>query len=163
MSLLNGFTYRCRFTLPDGEVIEDSFHNLMPQQGVDFLADLILGNTAPLPALYLGLVGANYVPTKASTASNLPAIEATAYSGAGRPQWLGQFDGVSLLSNENSLAEFVFTADVTLYGAFIASSATKADGGGVLLSIGRFASPRPLPAGTTFSCSAEIPLIATDF
>ncbi len=165
MSLLNGFDYNFRFTLPDGRVIEDRFENLMPQESVDYWADLFLANRVAITAWYMGLFEGNYVPTMNSKASDIPGVigEMTAYESAGRPQCLGTYDGVSLLSNESAMAEFVLTADKTFYGAFIVSSATKADGGGVLASIGRFASPRTLPAGTNFTCWASIPLVPTDF
>lgn len=165
MSLLNGFDYHFRFKLPDGQVIEDVFHNLMPQQGVDYYAGLFLANQTPIGAWYMGIYEGNYVPSMSSKASDIPGVigECTAYESATRPLWQGAYDGVSLLTNESNLAEFVLTADKTLYGAFLVSSATKADPGGVLASIGRFASPRSLPAGTSFTCWAEIPLVPTDF
>lgn len=165
MSLLNGFTYHCKIVLPDGQVFNDRFDNLMPQEGVDYFADLFLANVAPINAFYVGIYEGNYTPTMATKATDIPGAigECTAYSAAGRPQWKGTYDGVSLLSNESNLAEFALTADKTLYGAFITSSSTKAGGGGVLVSIGRFPSPRTLPAGTTFTCWAEIPLVPTDF
>lgn len=164
MSLLNGFEYHCRFTLPDGQVFEEVFHNLMPQQGVDYFAALFLAEREAIGAWYMGIFEGNYLPSMNSKASDIHGMgECTAYESAGRPLWQGAYDGVSLLSNQNNMAEFVLTADKTLHGAFIVSSAIKADNGGVLVSIGRFPSPRTLPAGTTFSCWAEIPLVSTDF
>lgn len=166
MSLLNdGFEYHCEFVLPDGQVINDVFHNVIPQQGVDYWAALFLASQPAIGAWYMGIYEGNYLPTSATKASDIPSSigECTAYSEASRPIWQGDYDGVGTLSNENVKAQFTLTADKTIYGAFIVSSSTKADGNGVMTSIGRFTSPKVLPAGTVFSCWAAIPLVPTDF
>ncbi|WP_447593525.1 hypothetical protein [Aquipseudomonas campi] len=165
MSLLNGFEYHFEFVLPDGQVLKEVFHNLIPQQGVDYWADVFLANQPAIGTWYMGIFEGNYLPTSATKASDIPSSigECTAYSEASRPIWMGEYDGVGTLSNENVKSIFTLNADKTLYGAFVVSSSTKADGGGVMTSIGRFTTPKVLPAGTAFSCYAVIPLVPTDF
>jgi hypothetical protein len=164
--LMRGFDYRCEIILPSGEIITSSDHNLMPQEGVDFFASLFLGDGAtPNANWYMGLFENNYVPTLATKAADLPGVvgECTAYAQAARPAWQGVYDGVSVISNLNNKTKFTLSADKTIYGGFIVSSSTKAGGGGVLVSIARFASPKALPAGTEFGVVSEFPLIPTDF
>lgn len=165
--LLKGFTYRSEIILPSGELIlGPPVQNLMPQEGVDFVASLLLGSGAvPNANWYMGLFEANYVPTKAIKAADLPGLvgECTAYEGTARPAWNGSYDGVSVVSNQASKTKFKMTADKTIYGGFIVSSSTKAGGGGVLVSIARFPSPQVLTAGTEYGVISDLPLIATDF
>ncbi len=164
--LMRGFTYNCEIILPSGEIILSSDENLMPQEGVDFFASLVLGDGAvPNANWYMGLFEGNYVPTAASKAADLPGVigECTAYESVTRPSFLGVYDGVSLIDNQASKTEFVLTADKTIHGGFIASSSVKASGGGFMISIARFASPKILPAGTRFGVVSALPLIPTDF
>lgn len=165
--LLRGFTYTDEIILPSGEIFTGPpVHNLMPQEGVDFFASLMLGTgAAPNANWYMGLIEGNYFPTKDSKAVDLPGAigECTAYAGASRPTWLGVYDGESMADNQAAKTKFLMTADKTIYGAFIASSSVKAGGGGFIISIARFDSPKILPAGTEYGVIAAIPLIATDF
>lgn len=166
-ALLRGLTYHFEATLPCGKVITGPpVKNIMPQEGVDLLASLILGDGAtPISEWYMGIFEANYVPTLATRAADLPGVvgECTAYSEATRPAWLATYDGVSSIDNLANEAVFTLTADKTVRGGFICSAQTKAAGGGVLISIARFDSPSILPAGTVFRLASDLPLIPTNF
>lgn len=167
MSILGkGFEYRLSARLPGGPEIDLGIErNLVPQEGVDFWASLFLGSGAtPNANWYMGLFEGNYVPTKNTKAADLPGLvgECVAYSQVARPQWLGVYDGESVIRNITKTI-FTMTADKTINGAFIVSSSTKASGGGVLVSIAPFASPKVLAAGTEFGVLSVLPLIPTDF
>lgn len=166
MSILGrGFTFYEELLLPDGELVKGPpIHNKTPQEGVDFIASLLLGSGAPISSWYLFLFEANYVPTGSERASDLPGVigECTAYSQASRPAFNGVYDGTSVIDNLADKGKFNFTANKTIYGAGIVSAGTKAGGGGLIISIARFPSPRVIAAGTEYSLGAAIPLLSTD-
>ena len=155
-----GFRYDCSILLPDGELIEFTDFNLLPQSGVDHIAGLLRGDgTAPISSWYVGIFEGNFVPTSATTSADLPAVECTAYAAANRPVWTNTYDGVSVIDNLASKAVFVMNAPKTIYGAFIVSNSVKAGNSGTLLSIARFSSPKVLDSGTQFGVTAGITLI----
>lgn len=157
-----GFRYDCSILLPDGELIEFTDFNILPQSGVDHIAGLLRGDgTSPISSWYVGIFEGNFVPVPGTTSADLPAIECTAYSGSNRPVWTNSYDGVSVIDNLNSKAVFNMTAPKTIYGAFIVSNSTKAGNVGTLLSIARFSSPKVLDSGTQFGVTAGITLIPT--
>lgn len=149
----------------DGEVVEEVIaRNLIPQSGVDHLAGLIRGLATPISDWYVGLFAGNYVPTKATTAADLPttAGESVAYDETTRPAWVHQYDGVSDISNELNRAEFTFNTDQRIYGGFIVSSNGKGNGAGVLFSIVRFPSPIDVAAGSTLRVLAGTLIVTTE-
>lgn len=163
-----GFRYKLSTRLPGqshwGD--EDEETNLMPQEGVDFFAALFLADgVTPNANWYMGLFEGNYIPTRLTKAADLPGLvgECVAYSQIARPRWNGVYDGASLIHNEVSKTIFSMTADKTINGAFIVSDSTKAGGGGVIVSIARFESPKILAAGTDFGVVSALPLIPGDF
>lgn len=166
MSILGrGFTFYEELLLPCGELIKGPpIRNKTPQEGVDFLADLILGTGVPISSWYLFLFESNYVPTGTEKASDLPGAigECTAYTQVSRPAFNGVYDGISVIDNLAAKGKFNFSANKTIYGAGIVSSGTKAGTGGLIISIARFPSPRVIAAGTEYSLGAAIPLLSTD-
>ena len=166
MSIIGrGFTFYEELLLPTGELVKGApVHNKTPQEGVDFIASLLLGSGTPISSWYLFLFESNYVPTGSEKASDLPGVigECTAYSQSSRPAFSGVYDGTSVIDNLANKGKFNFTANKTIYGAGIVSSGTKAGGGGLIISIARFPSPRVIAAGTEYSLGAAIPLLSTD-
>lgn len=159
-----GFVYEGDILMPDGTVIANGRDlNLVPQVGINHLAALLRGTGTPISSWYIGVFEGNFVPTSATTAANLQinAQESQAYSESARPEWNETYDGVSVITNLNNRAEFSFTANKRLYGAFLISSATKGGDSGVLLSIARFGSPYDVPAGTTFRLAISTTLLPT--
>lgn len=159
-----GFVYEGEIIAPDGSIIASGRdHNLVPQVGIDHLVALLRGTGVPISNWYVGLFEGNFVPTSATTAADLQinAQESQAYSQASRPEWVDDYDGVSVVSNLASRAEFSFTAEKRIYGAFLISAATKGGDSGVLLSIARFGSPYDVPAGTTFRLGVSTTLLPT--
>lgn len=164
--LFDGFVFQDEILLPSGElIIGEPIHNKTPQQGVDFLAGLLMGNETPISSWYVFIFEGNYVPTGDETAADIPSTigECTAYVAAARPLFSHSYDGVSTIDNLADKAKFVMTADKTINGAGIVSSSVKAGGGGVLISLVRYDSPRVLAAGTEYTVGGAIPLISTDF
>ena len=135
--------------------------NLIPQVGIDHLVGLLRGSGSLISNWYVGVYEGNYVPTSATTASDLPAnaLESVAYSEAARPVWNNTYDGMSVITSLASRAEFTFTADKRLYGAFLVSASIKGSGSGTLLSIARFSTPYDVPSGSTFRLGVSITLI----
>lgn len=136
---------------------------MIPEESIDFIAGLIRATEAPNGTWYVGLFENNYVPDSASKAADIPAtiVECTAYSEAARPAWNHAYDGTSVLDNLASKAQFTFSANKRLYGAFVISTSTKGAGSGRLLQIARFATPIDVVSGEVFSCAAILPLIST--
>lgn len=157
-----GFVYEAELVSPDGSIIgSGKTKNLVPQVGIDHLAGLLRGTVSPISSWYVGLFEGNFVPTSATKASDLQisAQECQSYSESARPEWNETYDGVSVITNLSNRAEYSFTADKRVYGAFLISSATKGGDSGLLLSIARFDSPFDIPAGTTFRLAVSTSLL----
>lgn len=163
--VLSGFEYTGEIVNADG-VVTDRFtdHNLIPQVGVNHIVSLIRGSGAPIASWFLGLFEGNYVPTSGVTAADLQSTvqESLAYDEASRPAWTHAFDGVGVIDNLANRAVFTFNAPKTIYGAFLISNSVKGGTTGTLLSIARFASPKPVEAGGEFRLTSGITLIPTN-
>lgn len=135
--------------------------NLIPQGGMSLLIQAPFGDTAPVSAFYVGLMTKNYLPSDATSAADIPTNmgELTSYAEASRPLWDSVFDGVATYDNNASRAQFTATVDATLYGAFLVSEPTKGSANGLVLSVVRFPSPRPLSAGLTLYLTAGLTYI----
>jgi len=135
--------------------------NLVPQSGMSLLIQAPFGDAAPVSALYVGLITKNYLPTAATTAADIPNNmgELTGYVEATRPLWAKVFDGQATYDNSASRAQFTATVDSLLYGAFLVSEPTKGSANGLLLSLVRFPSPRPLSAGLTLYLASGLTYI----
>jgi hypothetical protein len=157
-----GLTYTCTLTHPDGTSEKWEQPNLMPQAAINHIASLVAGSGSLIANWYVGVFEGNYVPTSDITAAGLqsPAVESSAYSGAARPSWNHAYDGVSVIDNLASEASFTFTADKTIYGAFICSSSTKSGTSGTLLSIARFSVAKIVTSGSVLSVGAGLTLAA---
>lgn len=156
-----GFRYDGRIVQPNGEVIEFTEYNLLPQDSIDFIAGLIRASLTPIGSWYLGLFEANYVPTSSVKASDLPGVvgECVAYAETSRPTWQHAYDSHSVIDNLASQATFTLTQDKRVYGAFIVSSNVKGGNTGTLLSIARFSTATDLKAGAVFTLAAGLTLV----
>lgn len=158
-----GFVYTPQIVDGAGNVLVsgEPTKNIIPQVGVDHLVGLLRGTGSLISSWYVGVYEGNYVPTAATTAADIPtnALESLAYSQSTRPIWNNTYDGVSVITNRDSRAEFAFTADKRIYGAFLVSSSVKGGGSGLVLSMARFASPYDIPNGSTFRLGVSIALV----
>ena len=146
-----------------GTVIDRwSDHNLVPLVGVNYLANAMFGDIAPIGTWYLGLFLNNYVPSAGATAADLPSVigEFVGYSETTRPTW-ARVNTNGLWSNSASRAAFTCTQSARLYGGFLVSAATKGSGDGTLLSVARFSSPKDVEVGMTLRVQGDLSLIPT--
>ncbi|MEE3507738.1 hypothetical protein QN399_15990 [Pseudomonas sp. 10C3] len=157
-----GFIYEGELVDAEGKVL-DRFvdRNIIPQAGINHIVGLIRGEASLLAPWYVGVYEGNYVPNSATSSADLQAgaQESVSYSETARPEWVDVYDGVQLIGNLASRAEFTFTAAKRLYGGFLCSNAGKGGNSGVLLSIARFASPYDVPAGSTFRLGVSISIV----
>lgn len=128
-----------------GEVIgRETVHNLVPIEGLNHIAGVVVKQATQVPAWYIGIFEGNYAPVPGDTAATFPtaAVECLSYAPSTRPAFtVGTVAGGSA-DNTASRAEFTFTAAKTIYGAFLAPVATKGGVTGPLLSAARFAEPK---------------------
>lgn len=150
---------------PDGSVARRwEVPNLIPQVGVDYVAQALFGDTSPIGTFYMGLFAGNYTPTPATTAADLPsnAQEFTQYSETSRPLWSRVYDGVGAISNVANRAEFTCTQATRLYGGFLCSSSVKGSNTGLLLSIARFDTPADVVVGQVLRAWSTLNLIPAE-
>lgn len=157
-----GFVYTAEVVDANGNVTESqTCHNLIPQVGINHVVGLIRGATTPIANWYVGVYEGNFVPTSGTTSANLQtdAQESVAYSETTRPEWQDVYDGVQLISNLASRAEFTFTSPKRIYGGFLTPNSAKGSNTGVLLSIARFGSPMDVPQGSVLRLAVSITII----
>lgn len=157
-----GFVWDGELVGPDGEILQRGTDtNIIPQVGIDFLVSLIRGTGTPNSGWYVGVGEGDYVPTSNITSAGLQSQvgESTAYSETERPLWDNTYDGVSIITNLDSRAEFSFTAAKRLHTGFLVANSTKGSAAGTLLSIARFMTPYDVPAGSTFRLGVSITLL----
>lgn len=157
-----GFVWEGAVVGPDGRALQrGKTKNIIPQVGIDFLVSLIRGTGTPVSGWYVGVGENDYVPTPSITSAGLQSQvgESQAYSESDRPLWDNTYDGVSILTNLDSRAEFSFTAAKRLHTGFLVANSTKGSAAGQLLSIARFQTPYDVPAGSTFRLGISITLL----
>lgn len=126
--------------------IERSTPNRVPDEGLTDIATAYLKGGAGPAALYIGLWSGPHTPDGTETAAALASVvtEVTNYSQTGRlPLTLGAVTA-GACSNAASLARFDMLGAATVNGAFISTVQTKGASTGKLLSMVRFANPRPV-------------------
>lgn len=105
---------------------------------------------------YIGLFEGDYTPTGAETAANIAtlATECTSFSQATRPQAVFGAPAAGSTDNAAGLSTWTFTANKTIYGAFLISSNVKAGTGGKNMVAVRFPNPRTVEAGESMGLFA---------
>lgn len=137
-------------------VASERVHNIMPIEALNHAVSVITKQGTQAAAWYIGLFEGNYNPVPGDTAATFPtsAVECMTYAPATRPPLtLGAVAG-GAVDNTASRAEFTFTANKTIYGAFIVPSATKGGVTGPLLSAVRFATPMVVAVDAVLRVSA---------
>lgn len=133
-----------------GEVLDrEEVVNRIPQAGIDFLMQAPFGDVAAVPNFYCGLFRNNFIPVAGTTAADIPTAmgEWVDYSEGTRPLWDRAYNGAGTYDNTLSKAVFTPTADANLYGSFICSSAEKGGNTGLLISVARFSTVKPVSTG----------------
>lgn len=150
-----------------GEVVDrEVVHNLVPLEGLNYLAGILLKQVVPATAWFIGLYEGNYTPVTGDTAATFPgsSTESTAYAEATRQAFTSGV--VSGGEADNSAAVAQFTCNVaapatkTLYGGFISSVAAKSAVSGTLLSAVKFASPKVLGNGDVLRITAGLTFVS---
>lgn len=165
--IVSGFRYFFRVLNEDdsvaGETVAD---NLITGDGMEFLMRSPFGDVSPIGNFYCGLWRGNVIPSKGLKATDIPSNlqEFVGYSESSRPEWQRQYDGNGTLDNSDQarIAEFSFTADANLHGAFLVSDPGKGQGSGLLLSCVRFPTPRPVTAGQKGQLIAGITYVSAN-
>lgn len=160
-----GFVYTVRHWSKDGRLLDEfTVPNIMPMEGRDYLLGAGFAQASQIGAWYLGLYTANYVPTANDTLSSFLAVAGETVSstaGSNRPTLAMDAIAQGVWSNVSNPLLLVFTAPVTVTGAFVTSSAPKGNAVGVLLSAVRFPVDKPISeAGEKLEIPAGITLLS---
>lgn len=158
-----GFVYDTRIIRVNGDVEQETTHNIMPLEALTDILTVWLKDGAKSPNWYVALYEGNYTPDPSLTAANFASVatECTAYNPSTRVAWIGGTVTAGAVDNGASRAVFTMTAAKTLYGGGLLSSSTKGGTTGKLGSAVRFASPKVLSIGDQLSVAAGISLIST--
>lgn len=107
----------------------DEFHNLTTNEGLDFINDTVFRGSSYTAALAVGLTDSTPSFAAGDTmASHAGWTEITDYTGS-RPALTMAVSSGGAATNSASKATFVFTANVTIGGAFVVSGSTLIGGG----------------------------------
>jgi hypothetical protein len=137
-----GGVYTVTCVGPDGvEKWSDTFHNLVVNQGLQYMSQTFFKGSGYTAVWYLGLAtgpgaGNTYAPGD-TLASHAGWTENTDYTGNRKTVTFGTATTAdpSVISNSASPSAFSITGTATIAGAFLASST---DNSGVLFSAGNF-------------------------
>lgn len=144
-----GFTYSVDHMRGGILLTRETTHNIMPVEALDYILEAGLSSGEQKSTWYVGLYDGNYSPMADITAASMPstAKENTKYSSNTRVLLeLGNVED-GRIDNDSNRAEFVSTANSLIYGGFITSAVAKGATTGILLSIGRFSSPKNFEIG----------------
>lgn len=130
----------------DGDVLSvERFHNMVPQEGRQYILDVVFAGLTAAAELHIGLIEGDYTPDDTITMAELSneTTECVSYSQADRPEYERALPIVSdTASNSANRAIFTFTADKDIYGGFLCTNAAKGSSSGNLLAIQRFPSTK---------------------
>lgn len=123
-------------------------HNIVVNEGLDYLLDVGLSAASQLTSWYIGLFKGNYTPLATNTGATIAgaATEATEYDEATRQAWTEAGVSSQTITNTASKATFTINDTITAYGAFLVSSSTKSGTSGKLFAAARFSASRSLIA-----------------
>lgn len=144
-----------------GAVVDsETVHNLMPEEGRNHAVSVITKGATQVPTWYIGLFEGNYVPVDSDKAATFPTVatESTAYLPATRVEFNEGAAVAGTVENTANRAEFAFTANKTIYGAFLASAQAKGAVTGVLMSAARFTAPKTLQIDDVLRVTASFSL-----
>lgn len=147
---VRGFRYALETVNPlTGELEITEACNRIPNLGLDFLMRSPFGDTPPIGAFYCLLFTQDFVATGLTTAADIPSNmgEYVDYEETSRPLWDRQYNGAGTYDNAASKAIFTPKNDIFVYGAAMVSNPTKGANDGLLLSVVRFSTRKPLSAG----------------
>ena len=165
MMALGKFTIQCYDK--DGKLKwEAENHNLVVNQGLQYMCGTALTSVAQLTTWYIGLygAGASNSPAAGDTmASHIGWTEVVPYSNATRPACTfatATTANPSVATNTASPAVYNINATSTVGGAFLVSNSTKSGATGTLFSAADFAAPgdRAVSSGDTLNVTYTLSL-----
>lgn len=156
-----GFEYRFECFGPDGKLKwEFTEHNLLPNEGRDYILHAALLTGPTFGSWFIGLYEGSYVPQVTDTMATFvaAATETTAYSETTRGALVPDALSGGVYINGASPATFTFTAAKTIRGGFISSGSVKGGTTGVLLSAVLATSPKTVAVGDQLRVTAGVAL-----
>jgi len=135
--------------LRNGRVIDEwEDHNLVVNEGLNSILNVQFANATQIPQWYIGVYKGNYTPVAGDTAANIVANSTeitTEYTGV-RPTYNEASSSAQTMTNAANRASFVFTAPLTVYGAFLISVSNKSSTTGTLFSAAKFSTAKVVEA-----------------
>ena len=134
----------------DAKVIDEwDFGNIVVNEGLNSALNVLFNGATPIGSWYIGLFQGNYTPVATDAAATISAnsTECSAYAAGVRQNFVPVASTAQVSTNAASKASFTFNAGATIYGAFLASTATINGTTGVLMSAARFATQRVVASG----------------
>ncbi|MDO5691117.1 MAG: hypothetical protein Q4G70_01375 [Pseudomonadota bacterium] len=124
------------------------------------MMDVALRGRAQITSWHVMLFEGDYTPQDDDTAANIVgrSTELTAYTATARPGLVVAAAAGGATNNSASIAQFELTADKTVHGFAVISSAGKATGSGVLLALQRLDTPRAYSSGDTVTVPVTLSL-----
>jgi hypothetical protein len=131
--------------LREGKVIDEwEGDNICVNEGLNSNLNVNFANASQITNWYIGLFSGNYTPVATDGAATIAgnSTEVTQYTAGSRQAFLPALASGQSSTNSASRASFTFNANVTVYGAFLISSAVINGTSGVLFSAAQFATPK---------------------
>jgi len=147
----------------DGKVLHSQVsYNLVPVEGLVDILSVCFKSGTPKANWFIGLFEGNYTPVAGVTAATIAAnaTECTAYDEATREAWVSGSIANEAVSNVASPAEFTMNATKTVYGGFLISNSTKGGTLGVLMSVVRFSTARPVVNGDVLRITSGLTVVS---
>lgn len=141
---------------------EDTAHNIIPDQGRDYILNAALLLGSQFNSWFIGLYEGSYAPQAGDTMATFVASATeitTAYDEVSRPALTPDALSGGVYINAASKAVFTFNAAKTVRGGFISSGSVKGGTTGVLLSAVLAGSPKPVGAGEALRVTAGLSLV----
>lgn len=158
-----GFVYRFEHLSANGDVLSvEEAHNLIPDEGRDYLLNAGLLAGSQFSNWYTGLYEGSYAPQTTDTMATIIASSTeitTAYSETTRGLIVPDALSGGTYSNASAPLTFTFTAGKTVRGGFISSGPVKGGTTGVLLSAVLASSPKVVAAGESLRVTTGLSLV----
>lgn len=158
-----GFEYKFECFDAQGRLKwEFTEHNLIPNEGRDYLLNAGLLAGSQFSNWYIGLYEGAHSPVAADTMAGFPAAATeitAAYDEVSRPALTPNALSSGIFINSASPAVFTFNASKTVRGGFISSGSGKGGTTGVLLSAVLASSPKDVVDGDQLRVTAGLSLV----
>jgi len=161
-----GFTYTVEHIGRDGRIISttDTFHNLMPNAGIDYMLSAAFKGGSAYTTWYLFAYGANRVPLATDTMITLLADcqEDTVYTvvGGARQAVTLSTPSLGVMTNTASPNILAFPSASTVRGLGLTTNVTRGSNSGLLVSAALLPSVKTPAAGEELKCYVGFAIVA---